>query len=218
VLSGFVIAYSAEASSAFLFLRSRFLRLMPAVWICASLAFALLIEEGMIPFNELLPLYLKTIILIPKRPWIDTVYWSLCVEVAFYGLILSLLLANRFCRVEFVCHLKKRGEPYHPAVDLLHAWPKKTVTTTLRRSLTAAPRWTALDKLSAAPWGVNRSPNRSSRFQHLKRGIQDASLSLSLNAYKPMPSPSFDSRCATARRIGVHAKLFIQLLQHKSDL
>jgi peptidoglycan/LPS O-acetylase OafA/YrhL len=102
VLSGFVIAYSAEASSAFLFLRSRFLRLMPAVWICASLAFALLIEEGMIPFNELLPLYLKTIILIPKRPWIDTVYWSLCVEVVFYGLILSLLLANRFCRVEFV--------------------------------------------------------------------------------------------------------------------
>src|SRR5262249_31289193 len=77
-------------------------------------------------------------------------------------------------------HLKKRGEPYHPAVDLLHAWPKKAVTTTLRRSLTAAPRWTALDKLSAAPWGVNRSPNRSSRFQHLKRGIQDASLSLSL--------------------------------------
>ena len=102
VLSGFVIANSAEGSSAFTFFRSRFLRLMPAVWICASLVLAVFFVEGTMPFNELTPLYLKTLVLIPKSPWIDPVYWSLCVEVVFYGLILSLLLANRFSSVEFV--------------------------------------------------------------------------------------------------------------------
>ena len=101
VLSGFVIAYSAEGSSAFAFFRSRFLRLMPAVWICASLVFAVLVAGDIVPFKELMPPYLKTLALIPKPPWIDPVYWSLCVEVFFYGFILCLLLANRFCQVEF---------------------------------------------------------------------------------------------------------------------
>jgi peptidoglycan/LPS O-acetylase OafA/YrhL len=101
VLSGFVIAYSAEGSSAFAFFRSRFLRLMPAVWICASLVFAVLLAEDMLPFKELIRHYLKSIALIPKHQWIDPVYWSLCIEVFFYGFVLCLLVANRFCQVEF---------------------------------------------------------------------------------------------------------------------
>jgi peptidoglycan/LPS O-acetylase OafA/YrhL len=48
VLSGFVIAYSAEGSSALAFFRSRFLRLMPAVWICASLVFAVLVAGNIL--------------------------------------------------------------------------------------------------------------------------------------------------------------------------
>ena len=101
VLSGFVIAYTAEGSSAFAFFRSRFLRLMPAVWICASLVFAVFVAGAIVPFKELTPLYLKTLVLIPRPPWIDPVYWSLCVEVVFYGFVLCLLFANRFCHVEF---------------------------------------------------------------------------------------------------------------------
>ena len=101
VLSGFVIAYSSDGSSPFAFFRSRFLRLMPAVWICASLVFAVFVAGHFVPFKELIPLYLKTLALIPKHPWIDSVYWSLCVEVFFYGFILCLLLANRFRKVEF---------------------------------------------------------------------------------------------------------------------
>ena len=101
VLSGFVIAYSAEGSSAFAFFRSRFLRPMPAVWICASLVFAVFVAGDVVPFNELIPLYLKTLVVFPIGPWIDPVYWSLCVEVVFYGFILCLLLANRFRQVEF---------------------------------------------------------------------------------------------------------------------
>jgi peptidoglycan/LPS O-acetylase OafA/YrhL len=101
VLSGFVITYSAEGSSALAFFRSRFLRLMPAVWICASLVFAVFVAGNIVPFKELIPPYLKTLALIPRGPWIDPVYWSLCVEIFFYGFILFLLLANRFCQVEF---------------------------------------------------------------------------------------------------------------------
>ena len=100
VLSGFVIAYSAEGASAFAFFRSRFLRLMPAVWICATIAFAVLLAGDFAPFKELARHYLKTLVLIPKYQWIDGVYWSLCVEIFFYGFILGLLIANRFCQLE----------------------------------------------------------------------------------------------------------------------
>ena len=101
VLSGFVIAYSAEGSDAFAFFRSRFLRLMPAVWICASLVFVVVATGSIMPLKELSLLYIKTLVLSPKGPWIDPVYWSLIIEVAFYGVILCLLLVNRFCQVEF---------------------------------------------------------------------------------------------------------------------
>ena len=100
VLSGFVIAYSAEGASALAFFRSRFLRLMPAVWICATIAFAVLLAGDFAPFKELTRHYLKTLVLIPKYQRIDGVYWSLCVEIFFYGFILGLLIANRFCQLE----------------------------------------------------------------------------------------------------------------------
>jgi peptidoglycan/LPS O-acetylase OafA/YrhL len=102
VLSGFVIAYSSEGQSAFGFLRSRFVRLMPGVWICASLVFAVLLVGQMVPFKQLSRHYLESLVLIPKRPWIDPVYWSLCVEIFFYGLVLCLLIANRFRKIELI--------------------------------------------------------------------------------------------------------------------
>jgi peptidoglycan/LPS O-acetylase OafA/YrhL len=100
VLSGLVIPYSAEGASAYAFFRNRFLRLMPAVWICASLTLVVLLGGGFLPLNQLIRRYLKTVVLIPKAPWIDPVYWSLSVEVFFYGFILCLLLSNRFRRIE----------------------------------------------------------------------------------------------------------------------
>jgi peptidoglycan/LPS O-acetylase OafA/YrhL len=101
VLSGFVIAYSAEGSSAFGFFRGRFLRLMPAVWICASVVLIVLLVGDFAPVQELTRYYLETLVLFPKHPWIDSVYWSLCVEIFFYGYILGLLIVNRFCQLEF---------------------------------------------------------------------------------------------------------------------
>lgn len=91
VLSGFVIAYSAEGKSAWDFAKSRFLRLYPAVWICATISLiALSLSQ-----RELLDPYLRSIALWPVGPWVDGVYWTLGVEMAFYGLVFLLLLAKR---------------------------------------------------------------------------------------------------------------------------
>src|SRR6266516_7176941 len=46
VISGFIIAYSAENSSAYEFLRSRIVRLVPAVWIIAPVTLAVAAAIG----------------------------------------------------------------------------------------------------------------------------------------------------------------------------
>ena len=96
VISGFVIANSANGKSPMQFLKGRALRLYPAVWCCATLT---LIVAGAIsdqPLIELLPSYLRSLALIPKGPWIDDVYWTLAVEIGFYTLIFGLLYAGMF--------------------------------------------------------------------------------------------------------------------------
>ena len=77
--------------------------LMPAVWICASLVLAVFFVEGTMPFNELTPLYLKTLVLIFKfRGGLTLSIGHFVSKSSSNGLILSLLLANRFSSVEFV--------------------------------------------------------------------------------------------------------------------
>ncbi|SHG99532.1 acyltransferase family protein [Bradyrhizobium erythrophlei] len=95
VISGFVIANSANGKTPAQFLRGRALRLYPAVWFCATLT--LIVRS----FSEtdLLPAYLRSIMLIPKGPWIDDVYWTLAVEVGFYCLVFLLLLARMFSQL-----------------------------------------------------------------------------------------------------------------------
>jgi peptidoglycan/LPS O-acetylase OafA/YrhL len=96
VLSGFVIAYSAHNSTASAFLRGRVLRLMPAIWIIAPISLGVLFAVGFAPPAELIERFLRSITLFPFGPWVDGVYWTLSVEVMFYGLILALLVLNRF--------------------------------------------------------------------------------------------------------------------------
>lgn len=95
VLSGFVIAYSASSGSALTFFRSRTLRLLPEVWICASLAFAAsrLAGDGL-PASSVGNL-LKTFVIYPTGPHVDIVYWTLAVEVAFYGAVFLALVSKR---------------------------------------------------------------------------------------------------------------------------
>jgi peptidoglycan/LPS O-acetylase OafA/YrhL len=96
VISGFVIATSAANSSASRFFISRFTRLAPAAWVCATITLIawLLIEVGS-PTSHLRA-YIKSIAFVPIPAWIDSVYWTLGVEIAFYALVLALVAYNRF--------------------------------------------------------------------------------------------------------------------------
>lgn len=88
VLSGFVIAYSADGRSVSQFVRSRLLRLYPTAWMCATLTLVLARYGA---FGD----YFLSIILWPGGPWISGVYWTLAVEMAFYAFV-AVALAFRF--------------------------------------------------------------------------------------------------------------------------
>lgn len=88
VLSGFVIAYSAQQRSSSNFLKGRISRLYPAAWICASIT----VVSGILFSAEFeLVRYLNSIILNPLGPWVSGVYWTLAVELVFYVLVAIVL-------------------------------------------------------------------------------------------------------------------------------
>ncbi|WFU70965.1 acyltransferase [Bradyrhizobium sp. CB2312] len=96
VISGFIIAYSAHGSTAYDFLRGRFVRLVPAVWLIAPLSFAALLAVNAEPVSVLLVKLVKSLLISPFGPWLDWVYWTLPIEIAFYALVYLLLLLKRF--------------------------------------------------------------------------------------------------------------------------
>lgn len=83
VISGLVIARSALQADWRSFVRRRFLRLVPAVWICATVTFAMLAASGhfgpAIGFD-----WLRSVAFWPIGNQIDDVYWTLGVETFFY--------------------------------------------------------------------------------------------------------------------------------------
>jgi peptidoglycan/LPS O-acetylase OafA/YrhL len=102
VISGFVIANSAQGVISDTFARRRIVRLMPAVWICSTLTFVVLALSFPHSLPALMRIYARSLILFPRQPWIDGVYWTLCVEFGFYALIFLLLLINQFKRIELI--------------------------------------------------------------------------------------------------------------------
>jgi peptidoglycan/LPS O-acetylase OafA/YrhL len=98
VISGFVIANSASKGTAAEFLFGRALRLYPAVWVCSTATFIVLLVFGSGTASEFILPYLRAMLLIPKGingQWIDCVYWTLAAEMAFYGLVFCALLTTK---------------------------------------------------------------------------------------------------------------------------
>jgi peptidoglycan/LPS O-acetylase OafA/YrhL len=91
VVSGFVIMYSAQDAMPFGFFRSRFLRLVPTAWICATITALVLLMSGTgySSVAWLLRLWGKSLLFDPYPNWIDGAYWTLGIEVGFYAIVLA---------------------------------------------------------------------------------------------------------------------------------
>jgi peptidoglycan/LPS O-acetylase OafA/YrhL len=99
VISGFVIAYSASGVTSSAFFRSRFLRLVPASLVCSTIIFVLMLFVLKAKPNSLTLDYIATLVFWPFRS-IDSVYWTLGIEVDFYLFVYLLLKLDRLVLLE----------------------------------------------------------------------------------------------------------------------
>lgn len=112
MISGFVIAKSAQSRTASTFAVGRLVRLYPSFWVAMTLtAITALIIGGSI-FTVTIPQFLANLTMIPSvfdQPLIDRSYWTLFCEILFYGMVFLFLLFG----------LGKRLEVFYPAWALL---------------------------------------------------------------------------------------------------
>jgi peptidoglycan/LPS O-acetylase OafA/YrhL len=97
VISGYVIVYTTAGATPFTFFRSRFLRIFPAVWICATVTAAVLLigGAGHAPVFKLGEAWVKSVILYPYYGWVDGAYWTLGIEISFYAFVLGVIACRR---------------------------------------------------------------------------------------------------------------------------
>ena len=120
LISGLVIANSAQGATPMQFLASRFLRLYPTAWCAAAVSFPLLFWEFSKMPDKLQRLYFS-IILFPG-PFIATAYWTLPIELAFYFLIYSLIVFKGFRHIQAIAILLILwSTPYVVALTLTKA-------------------------------------------------------------------------------------------------
>lgn len=101
VLSGYVIAQSAIGASWQGFFMKRATRILPALWICGTIALLVRVASGE-PISERLLDWLRSMVLSPKGPYIDGVVWTLVIETIFYAIIcVSMVVKQRRGGKEF---------------------------------------------------------------------------------------------------------------------
>ncbi|WFU15704.1 acyltransferase [Bradyrhizobium sp. CB3481] len=101
VISGFVIAYSAEGRTATGFAIARFSRIYPTFVFCMTLTFIAIAFLGAPHFDTSLKQWLANLFIAAPalgQPYMDTSYWSLVIEVMFYAWIALLIAAGLFPR------------------------------------------------------------------------------------------------------------------------
>jgi peptidoglycan/LPS O-acetylase OafA/YrhL len=95
VISGFVIAYSAEGRTPTGFIIARFSRIYPTFLVCMSLTFAAIFTLGTPHFDVSVGQWFANLLIAAPalgEPYVDTSYWSLVIEVTFYAWV-ALLMA-----------------------------------------------------------------------------------------------------------------------------
>jgi len=118
VISGLVIANSAQGATARQFMVGRFLRIYPAAWCAAVVSYPLFLWGGYARHTTgLLQLYYSMILL--PGPFLATAYWTLPIELAFYFLVYSVITFNGFKHIQWVAIiLILWGAPYLIALAL----------------------------------------------------------------------------------------------------
>lgn len=101
VISGFVIAYSAEGRTAKQFAIARAARIYPGFVVCMTLTFLGTAVFGAPRFTTTGDQWLANLVLFApalKQPLMDGVYWSIVYEVIFYGWVMLLIASGAFAR------------------------------------------------------------------------------------------------------------------------
>ncbi len=102
VISGFVITHSAAKASLPQFVIGRITRLYPTLWICATVTLLACVAGDLYSGHELLRRYVGSLLLLPKAPWMEGVYWTLVLEIIFYAMVGLMILGRRIHRIDLL--------------------------------------------------------------------------------------------------------------------
>jgi peptidoglycan/LPS O-acetylase OafA/YrhL len=105
VISGAVIAYSAEGATARSFFIGRVARLWPAMFLCATLCSILSLTFWPVSGVEQLIRYGNSLIFAPLGPWFSGQVWTLPVEIVFYAFVWLLIVIGRVAWLELFAWL-----------------------------------------------------------------------------------------------------------------
>jgi peptidoglycan/LPS O-acetylase OafA/YrhL len=101
IISGFVIAYSAEGRTTVGFAIARFSCIYPTFLFCMSFTFAIVLLLGGPHFEVTFAQWLANLFAAAPalgQPYIDTSYWSLVIEIVFYAWVAVFLALGLFPR------------------------------------------------------------------------------------------------------------------------
>jgi peptidoglycan/LPS O-acetylase OafA/YrhL len=101
IISGFVIAWSAEGRDWTSFALARFLRLYPGYVVCVTITFAVLSIAASPALPASLTQYLANLTMFAPalgQPFMDGVYWSIVLELVFYGWVTVAMITGAFQR------------------------------------------------------------------------------------------------------------------------
>jgi peptidoglycan/LPS O-acetylase OafA/YrhL len=94
VISGFVIAYSAEGRTAIGFAIARFARIYPGFVLCMTITFLATLAFGPPRFETSLAQWAANLFIAApalRQPYMDSAYWSLVYEMVFYAWVTILI-------------------------------------------------------------------------------------------------------------------------------
>lgn len=99
MISGFVIALSAEGRSFAAFASSRITRIVPTYWFAIAVTTSFLLFEGSAYREVTLRQLFANLVLLQRplgEPFIDGVYWTIVIEMRFYVLVAFLIAFNLY--------------------------------------------------------------------------------------------------------------------------